>query len=201
MNYLAHIYLSGENPRIRIGNFMGDGIRGKDYLHFHPDIQIGIRLHREIDTFTDFHPIFRQSKHRLVPYHNHFSGIIVDMFYDHFLATHWELYHHESLGIFAHKFYNSLSEFHLELNQKTKSIAPYLIKYNWLERYQSLTDLESILGQMDKRFSFPSNMKDSVELLHNNYEEFQNEFVKFFNELMIFSDAKREEISKEIYKK
>ena len=62
MNYLAHIYLSGENQRIQLGNFMGDGIRGKDYLHFHEDIQLGVLLHRAIDSYTDMHPVFRKSK-------------------------------------------------------------------------------------------------------------------------------------------
>lgn len=194
MNYLAHIYLSGENPRIQIGNFMGDGIRGKEYKHFHPDIQIGVLLHREIDTFTDMHPIFRKSKYRLVPKYNHFSGIIIDMFYDHFLAKHWSLYHHIPLNEYAKKFYETLATFENELNQKTKNILPYITKYNWLERYQYLIELQSILSQMDQRFSFPSKMNESVELLHKQYDLFEDEFFKFFRELMIFSEKKKIEL-------
>lgn len=197
MNYLAHIYLSGDNERIQIGNFMGDGVRGKDYKHFHNDIQIGVLLHRAIDSYTDMHPIFRKSKHRLVPKFNHFSGIIVDMFYDHFLAKHWSLYHHDSLHDFVSKFYQSLETHELELNQKTKNIRPYITKYNWLERYQYITDLQNILKQMDQRFTYPSQMSESVELLHHYYNEFEDEFFKFFRELMIYSDKKKLEIQQQ----
>lgn len=200
MNYLAHIYLSGDNERIQIGNFMGDGIRGKDYRHFHDDIQIGVLLHRAIDSFTDMHPVFRQSKHRLVPHYNHFSGIIIDMFYDHFLAKHWSLYHHTQLADFSKKFYDTLHNHELELNQKTKNILPYITKYNWLERYQSITDLQNILHQMDLRFTFPSQMSSSVEFLHQYNKEFEDEFFKFFRELMVFSDKKKSEIISQFHK-
>ena len=91
MNFLAHIYLSGNNDRIKIGNFMGDGIRGKDYENFHLDIKIGVLIHREIDTFTDAHLIFRKSKRRFSEKYNHFSGIITDMIYDHFHLKNFQI--------------------------------------------------------------------------------------------------------------
>lgn len=198
MNYLAHIYLSGENIRIQIGNFMGDGVRGKEYLQFHKDIQTGILLHRAIDTFTDTHLIFRKSKHRLVPKFNHFSGIIVDMFYDHFLAKHWEMFHHIPLKDFVQDFYNNLNHHNDEINQKTRNILPYLTKQNWLERYQYITDLQVILKQMDQRFSFPAKMNESVELLYEFYDIFEDEFFKFFRELMIFAEKKKIEIETKV---
>ena len=83
MNFLAHIYLSGDNDLIKIGNFMADGVRGNDYLDFPEEIQKGIILHRAIDTFTDAHPIFRKSKHRLHEKYGHYSGVIIDILYDH----------------------------------------------------------------------------------------------------------------------
>lgn len=200
MNFLAHIYLSGDNPRIQIGNFMGDGIRGKDYQRFHPDIQTGVLLHRSIDSFTDFHPVFRQSKYRLVPKFNHFSGIIVDMFYDHFLAKEWSIYHHEDLHIYCQNFYHNLEQHQGELNQKTRNLLPYLLKQNWLERYASLTDLQQILKQMDSRFSFSSKMNESVDDLYENYEEFKNEFRLFFKDLMVHSEQELKRI-KQDYRK
>lgn len=200
MNFLAHIYLSGNNQRIQIGNFMGDGIRGKDYLNYHPDIQIGVLLHRSIDSFTDFHPIFRQSKYRLVPKFNHFSGIIVDMFYDHFLAKEWEVYHHKPLSEFVNRFYKNLQEHESELNIKTRGMLPYLVKYNWLERYACLTDLQQILKQMDQRFSFPSKMHESVIDLHAHYTDFRREFHLFFKDLMIHAEGEMERIKHEVKK-
>lgn len=200
MNFLAHIFLSGTNERIQIGNFMGDGIRGSDYKNFHIDIQIGVLLHRSIDSFTDFHPIFRQSKHRLVPKYNHFSGIIVDMFYDHFLAKEWDMYHHQDLKIFTQNFYNALQNHKSELNLKTQQLLPYLTNQNWLERYAFLTDLQQILQQMDNRFAMKSNMSDSVEDLHEHYPDFQREFHLFFKDLMVHAALELQRISNELQK-
>lgn len=200
MNFLAHIYLSGDNPRIQIGNFMADGIRGKDYIHYHTDIQIGVLLHRSIDSFTDAHPIFRQSKYRLVPKYNHFSGIIVDMFYDHFLALEWMKFHHEPLSIFVGRFYDNLKTYHSELNMKTRKMLPYLLKQNWLERYARLPDLQQILKQMDSRFPFPSKTHESVDELHQHYEAFQKEFRLFFKELIMHSAHELKRIIEEYQK-
>lgn len=200
MNFLAHIYLSGTNERVQIGNFMGDGIRGKDYKHYHTDIQLGVLLHRSIDSFTDFHPFFRQSKHRLVPKFNHFSGIIVDMFYDHFLAKQWHLYHSDSLHTFVHRFYRTLQNHESELNLKTQHLLPYLIKQNWLERYAQLTDLQQILHQMDSRFSIKSNMSESVEDLYEHYDEFEREFHLFFKDLMVHAEAEKIRIAQDLKK-
>lgn len=197
MNFLAHIYLSGDNPRIQIGNFMGDGIRGKDYLRFHSDIQTGVLLHRQIDTFTDAHPVFRQSKHRLVPAYNHFSGIIVDMFYDHFLAKNWAKYSNVPLLTFTNQFYGALLCYHNELNNKTKHLIPYMTKNNWLYNYQYIDYLEKILRQMENRFSHPSNMHQSVRELKQHYSEFEEEFTIFFAELSTFAQRKLESLRSE----
>ena len=98
MNFLAHIYLSGEDEGITIGNFIADGIKGKKYLSYPASIQKGILLHRGIDSFTDSHPTVRQSTARLHENYGHYSGVIVDILYDHFLAKNWEEYHEQDLA-------------------------------------------------------------------------------------------------------
>ena len=110
MNFLAHIYLSGENKLVTIGNFVGDGVRGNKFKNYPKDVQIGIQLHREIDTFTDAHPIFRQSTKRLHKGYGHYSGVIVDIFYDHFLAKNWKVYSDVPLADYIQEFYKSLNE-------------------------------------------------------------------------------------------
>ena len=84
MNYLAHIYLSNEEEEITLGNFIADGVKGKKYIQFPSGIQQGILLHRAIDSFTDTHPIVRKSTKRLHKKYGHYSGVIVDILYDHF---------------------------------------------------------------------------------------------------------------------
>ena len=86
MNYLAHLYLSAFNKEIMVGNFIADRVKGKQYLNFPQEVQQGILLHRSIDSFTDEHPVSKIIRKELFPAHRHYSSVLVDMFYDHFLA-------------------------------------------------------------------------------------------------------------------
>lgn len=190
MNFLAHIYLSGENDLIKIGNFMADGIRGKKFENYHPDIQKGILMHREIDTFTDNHPIFKKSTKRLHDKYHHYSGIIVDIFYDHFLAKNWTKYSDEPLDVFVDNFYSSLKTNYDLLSERTKEIMPYMIEQNWLYNYRTTEGIARILIQMDNRIKNSSNMRFSIEDLLEFYNEFEEEFSAFFEELRSFSKSK-----------
>ena len=194
MNFLAHIHLSGENEFIKIGNFMADGVRGKQYENFPPAIQKGILLHRAIDTFTDAHPIFRQSTKRLHARYHHYAGVIVDMYYDHFLAKNWSNYHPENLDLYANTFYQSLLDNHTLLTTKTQNILPYMMEYNWLVSYQSISGLERILSQMDHRTKNQSLMRFATEELITYYDEFETEFSLFYKEVQLFSKNKLIEI-------
>ena len=194
MNFLAHIFLSGEDDFVKIGNFMADGIHGKKYLHFPETIQKGIVLHRAIDSFTDAHPTFRQSTKRLhEPYH-HYSGVIVDVFYDHFLAKNWNRYSEESLENYVARFYQSLYDNYELLTQRTQHLLPYMVEQNWLVSYQTTEGIQQILTQMDRRTKNKSNMQFSVNELVLYSTEFENEFTLFFKELIDFSANKRNEL-------
>lgn len=190
MNFLAHIYLSGDSDLIKIGNFMADGVRGNKHLELHSDIQKGIILHRSIDTFTDAHPLFRQSTKRLHANYHHFSGVIVDVFYDHFLAKNWHLYSDEKLEDYVATFYESLDIHHELLTEKAKLMKPYMIQQNWLLSYRTIEGIEKILSQMDNRIKRESNMRLSVQELRLFYQEFEDDFTIFFNELRNHSTEK-----------
>ena len=190
MNFLAHIYLSGENDSIKIGNFMADGIHGKNFDEFPPDVQIGIRLHREIDSFTDFHPIFRQSKHRLHERYGHYSGVIMDIFYDHFLAKNFSNYSNVPLADFAQNFYHLLDENTAILTPRFKMILPVLKEENWLLLYATIPGMSHILYNMDRRTHLKSKMQFSVEELQLFYTEFETEFTLFFAEMEAFVKVK-----------
>lgn len=190
MNFLAHIYLSGDDELIRIGNFMADGIRGHDYLQYHPNIQKGVILHRAIDTFTDAHPIFRKSKHRLHDKYGHYSGVIIDIFYDHFLAKNWSVYSNDSLENVARVFYESLQSNYAVLTERTKGMMPYMIARNWLVSYATFDGLAMILFQMDHRTKNRVDMHLSINELKEFYHEFEEEFTAFFEELRAHCDEK-----------
>jgi len=183
MNFLAHIYLSDENDLIKIGNFMADGIRGKQFEHFPEDVQKGIILHRFIDTYTDSHDIFRQSTKRLHEKYHHYAGVIVDIFYDHFLAKNWTKYSDEKLEDFINRFYNSLHKNYDILTEKTQDLMPYMIERNWLLSYRTVEGIHQILTQMDRRSKNTSKMQFASEELKEFYVEFEEEFTAFFEQI------------------
>lgn len=190
MNFLAHIYLSGDNDLIKIGNFMADGIHGKNFEDFPKEVGLGITLHREIDTFTDFHPIFRKSKHRLHEKYGHYSGVIIDIFYDHFLAKNWKKYSDEKLEDFVAYFYSILEDNYSILTEKTKGLMPFMIEYNWLASYATIKGISRILFEMDRRTKNRSGMQFSVKELQEFYADFEEEFTLFFDELRTFVKEK-----------
>lgn len=198
MNFLAHIYLSGNNELVTIGNFMADGIRGKKYLNFDKDIQIGILLHREIDTFTDAHPTVRQSTKKLHQNYSHYSGVIVDIFYDHFLAKNWENYSDTSLSNYVESFYSSLEKHFDILPSRIQKMMPFMISENWLLNYANVDGIQRVLDGMNRRTKNKSKMNKATTELNAFYSEFENEFTLFFDELIQFSNAKLIELTKKI---
>lgn len=183
MNFLAHIYLSGENEPLKIGNFMADSIRGNSYLDYPEDLKNGILLHRYIDTFTDAHPIYRKSKHRLHEKYGHYSGVIMDIVYDHFLAKNWNKYSSIKLEDYAASFYKLMEDNFTILTEKTQKIIPIMKEQNWLVKYASLEGLEMILFQMDYRTKHRVDMQEAIVEVRAFYTQFEEEFTLFFEEL------------------
>lgn len=194
MNFLAHIYLSGDNDLLKIGNFIADSIRGHQYENFQQEIKKGILLHRHIDSFTDAHPIYRQSKHRLHEKYGHYSGVIMDIFYDHFLAKNWSLFSDEKLEDYVEKFYLLLRENYDLLPENIKAIMPSMIARNWLLSYASIEKLQMIMFQMDHRTKNRVAMHESIVELQIYYTEFEQEFIRFFDELQQHCQQKLDEL-------
>ncbi len=195
MNFLAHIYLSGDNKAITIGNFMADGIRGKDYKKYPKDIQIGILLHREIDTFTDAHPIVRKSTKRLHENYSHYSGVIVDILYDHFLAKNWSTYSDIPLSEYVEDFYIMLEKNFNVLELRVQKMMPYMITNNWLLSYASIDGISKVLEGMNRRTQNRSKMNLAINELEEFYTEFESEFTAFFDELIVFAKEKLKTLS------
>ena len=195
MNYLAHIYLSGDNDIVTIGNFIADGIKGKDYKKYPKDIQVGILLHRNIDTYTDAHKTVRKSTKRLHEKYGHYSGVIVDILYDHFLAKNWKKYSDIPLDNYVNTFYNSLEKHYDLLPLRIQKMMPFMMTDNWLLSYASIEGISRVLDGMNRRTKNRSGMNEAVQELEEFYNEFENEFTIFFDELIIFSKEKLEKHS------
>jgi acyl carrier protein phosphodiesterase len=200
MNYLAHIYLSGDNDTIRIGNFMADHIKGNKYKTYPEDIQKGILLHRQIDSFTDNHKIARGSKRRLNEQYGLYKGVIIDILYDHFLAKNWSLYSNTPLLDYTTAFYKLLMENYEILPEQIKYMSKYMIKDDWLAAYAHKEGIQKVLSGMNRRTGGISNMDLAINDLEMHYNDFEHDFTLFFKELHDFTIDKLVEIN-ESFKK
>ncbi|MFN6945223.1 MAG: ACP phosphodiesterase [Cytophagaceae bacterium] len=185
MNYLAHAFLS-TSDEILIGNFIGDSVKGKFINKYPEGISQGIFLHRAIDTYTDCHPTFRKSKSRLRAKYGLFSGILVDMFYDHFLAAQWSQYSCVSLTDFSSNTYKTIQKYHYYLPDKIKIILPYMISEDWLYSYSTFKGIQkSLIGINDR-----TRQRGMISDAHLDLMEY---YYYFFDDFRIFFDDVRKE--------
>jgi acyl carrier protein phosphodiesterase len=189
MNFLAHVSLSGDNPKVMVGNFIGDFVKGRNLLQqFEPEIAQGIELHRAIDAFTDTHPVVGQSKNRLRPTYRHYSAVIVDMFYDHLLAKNWMAYYTTPLDRFAAESYQTILAHEHILPEPVKYMLGYMIPGNWLLNYAHLEGIHRALSGMARRSQHESKMEKAVTDLELHYDAFDSEFREFFPALQQYAE-------------
>ncbi len=179
MNYLGHFYLSQNDPELVVGNFIGDFVKGKKYRDYPDKISEGIMMHRHIDYFTDQHPIVGKGRKRLFDTYRHYSGVIMDMYYDHFLANLWQDYSKESLSLFSQRMYEIIDEYWDHLPEKSRHMFPYMKSGDWLQKYSTVTGIGNSLTGMSKRLNNGSGLEHSVDQLQEFYDEFQSEFQEF----------------------
>ena len=195
MNYLAHLYLSGSDTEVMIGNFIADHIRGNQFKHDSKGIQRGIRLHREIDTYTDAHPITRRSKRRLDKKYGLCAGVIIDLFYDHFLAKNWDEYSAIPLDVYVASVYALLGSNLENLPEKTQHLLPFMVEYNWLYNYQFIKGMQRVFNGMNRRTKNKSQIHLATYDLQEYYLTFERDFKEFFQQLIAFTDQKLQAIS------
>ncbi|MGZ4035887.1 MAG: acyl carrier protein phosphodiesterase [Bacteroidia bacterium] len=186
MNFLSHLYLSGNSEGLIVGNFIADAVKGSAFNNFPEDIQKGILLHRKIDTFTDAHPVVELSKQRLRNKYKKYSGVIVDIYYDHFLAVNWHEYSSENFDRYIQNIYTLIKENEQYLPAKSAMFTRYMLEHNILSAYAKLEGIELVLRGMSRRATFESNMEKSIDDLKEHYDLFENEFKLFFPELQQF---------------
>jgi acyl carrier protein phosphodiesterase len=184
MNFLAHLFLSPDDEEIRFGNFIADSVKGKMFDGFSKGVQEGILFHRFIDQYTDTHRLVKTSKERLSTKFGKFSAVIVDIYYDHFLAVKWPKYHDLPLQAFAQQQYTLIANRFFLLPPKSKRIFPYMQSQDWLSNYADLVFLQKVFEGMSKRTSFDSQMETATAFLIDNYDAFEIDFELFFPELI-----------------
>ena len=191
MNYLAHIFLSGNDEELMVGNFIADFVKGNKKNDYDITIRKGIELHREIDSFTDQHAITSVSKTRLYPKHHKYAGPIVDIFYDHFLAKNFSAFSEIPLEIFVANSYKTISSYTHILPTRVVEFLPFMIERNWLVNYATIEGIGRTLTGVGRRLSFQNMLNTATEDLVESYSSFEEEFFQFFPQLINFTNSKR----------
>jgi acyl carrier protein phosphodiesterase len=183
MNFLAHLFLSGDNEEILVGNLLGDFMKGRKINSFSGNILKGIELHRKIDDYTDNHPLVIQTKQRLRPVFRHYAPVVADVYYDHFLASNWKEYSNIPLKDFTRWCYDVLRK-HKELFPPRFQRALIYMRFrNLLLSYATLRGISFAFERISFRAEHASNLEYATDEIKKNYQLYLAEFKEFFPEL------------------
>lgn len=183
MNFLAHIYLSGNNEKVLVGNFMGDYVKGRNYIQYPEEIRRGILIHRKIDYYTDNHPVTKKSKLHLSEQYSKYSGIVIDIFYDYLLTVSWQRYCDIPLQVFVDRVFHLLRNNYDIFPQGIKNLFPNFIRNNWLIAYSTIEGIETVLQRMSSRTSLPEHTEFAIDSLRERQDEYLKEFNSFFPDI------------------
>lgn len=182
MNYLVHLYLAGTDPGLQLGALMGDFVKGPVPGGLPDKLALGLHLHRRIDTLAQNSSHTRQSRRKLHRKFGHGRGIIIDIFYDHFLASSWENYSPHPLPEFAAQVYQLLRDNHDLLPSGLQRILPFMIEHNWLVSYQHLDVVARALERTAQRLSRPLPLAEGIEDLVTHEVALRHDFKCFIAE-------------------
>ena len=188
MNYLAHLLLAENHADSRIGNLMGDFVKGnlEQYkTQYSKEIINGIKLHRKVDEFTDTHQIYISSKRRILA-RRRFSGIIIDVCYDHFLSKHWAMFSDESLDSFVKNIYTELQNHQNILPVNLQQALPRMIAEDWLCSYRTPEGVGLAFARIARRLKRENTLATAIDEVMNNYSGIESDFLSFFPELISY---------------
>ncbi|MCB0792060.1 MAG: DUF479 domain-containing protein [Flavobacteriales bacterium] len=183
MNFLGHLYLSGDDPLVIVGNFMADAVKGRHLDRFPPALRKGIRLHRFIDHRTDTHPLSRAGRERLWPRVGKYAGVVLDLFYDHLLVRNWDDLHNEPLADFTARMYALLGAHADLLEGRPARMLPYMAAEDWLGGYGTWQGLGDTLRGLSMRAVQGAPMQGAEEVLRTNYDAYSAEFGHFIRDM------------------
>ncbi len=183
LNFLGHLYLSGADPLVTVGNFMADAVKGRDLSRFHPSIERGIRLHRAIDSFTDSHPVQQRGRVRAHAFAGRYASVAMDLFYDHLLASNWVEFNDEQLPDFAQRMYALLTKHTHLMPERTQHMLPYMVQNDWLSSYATLSGIGRALEGLSRRVPLGGPMRGSEVVLEQHMGTYLNEFRMFLPEI------------------
>jgi len=183
MNFLAHALLSFDDPAVLAGNMISDFVKGKKQFDYPDAVQAGIRLHRLIDAFTDEHPATHAAKQPFRPAYRLYSGAIIDIIYDHFLANDETAFPGNSLASFSQKTYATLNAHPGWLSPEFRAMLPYMQQGDWLYNYRSKQGIGKSVAGLVRRASYLSESITAMKLLDEHYKLLSDCYHWFWKEL------------------
>ncbi len=194
MNYFAHIFLSGDDPGIRVGGLLGDFVKGPLRGELPKPIEQGIALHRKIDAHTDRQPELKSALTRFDKTHRRYGGIYLDICYDHFLARYWQDFHTQPLDEYCRTFYQQLATYYSVLPARAQRFCKLAPEINWLESYRDFDNLAFMLQRIAERIKKPTPLAEGFTLLQRDYKLIETEFLSLFPRLIAFADSHRQQL-------
>lgn len=190
MNYLGHLLLSHATPDAVTGAMLGDFVKGRVPEHYGAAVQAAILLHRDIDRYTDRHPAVVASRALVSVEHRRFAGVLVDIFFDHFLARHWRRYDSRPLPDFARMVYGVLLSRRATFPERLQRIVPFMAADDWLNSYADVAAVDAVLNGIARRFRYPERahaLTTAVGELERNYAKLEQRFSEFFPQVCAFA--------------
>ena len=184
MNHLAHLLLAGDDPEAKVGQVLADFVKAGDIALFTPGIQAGIRAHQHVDAFADRHPVFARARRRLQPPYRRFAGVLLDIYFDHFLAQAWDRHGDGTpLPEFAESCYRLLAVYRALPAERFQIAIDAMRRDNWLVGYADVAGVDRALRGVSKRFSRENPLASGASVLQQQYEPLRADFEEFFPRL------------------
>jgi acyl carrier protein phosphodiesterase len=188
MNYLAHSFLSRNQPALIIGNFLADHLHGNNFAEYPEEIIEGVKLHRKIDAFTDSHEKFKESKRIFYRGYEKYSGILIDIYFDHLLAKNFENYSPVSLKEYSRDIYSVYRAHEIILPHSSLHFLKYVLQNDIYQAYATVEGIERVLFHLSQRINHGVLLNESLgiflkneDLLRTNFDTFFNDALKEFN--------------------
>ncbi|WP_221392253.1 ACP phosphodiesterase [Dyadobacter sp. NIV53] len=193
MNFLAHLLLSGDKSAVIMGNYVGDFVKGRltdeKTVNWNQEYVAGLKLHRHIDMFTDSHPVVREAKNKVAEVHGRIAGIIVDIYFDYFLAKYFNHFCSESLLAYSDRMYTVIQKNEYLIPEAMIPMSRSMIRQDWLNSYATFEGIDLTFNRMSRRADFLVSIKDAGLELRKNEEFYFQKFRTFFPELQEISAA------------
>ncbi len=187
MNYLAHLYLAGDHPESRVGALMGDFVKGNVDPRLSPRLRAGILQHRRIDVYTDAHPVTAISRRRIQPPYRRYAGILVDVYYDHFLARHWDRYSALPLRAFTRAAYGALEAYFPQLPPAMGRRVSHMLATDLLMSYREIDGVAQALRGIHGRLKRDNPLDSAIGELIRLYPQLEGDFQVFFPQLVDYA--------------